>query len=138
MRVSPRRASRGLNRASRRLRCLDARRGEERSRKLRLDDDFDAQADSSLSRPFRANGNYYCATTRRGGTSPVCEAPVDRCEGSIAKLSRSAGAPWPATAELVRLHEAPPAPPAVPTTALPTTAAALVVAAANWTVMVRE
>jgi len=61
-------------------------------------------ADSSLSRPFRANGNYYCPAAG-GGTSPVCERPVQRCEGSIARLSRSAGAPWPAEAELVRLHD---------------------------------
>ncbi|EGB07869.1 expressed protein [Aureococcus anophagefferens] len=52
-------------------------------------------ADSSLSRPFRANGNYYCAVANHkpGGS---CDTPEARCEGSVATLTRaSADDPWP-------------------------------------------
>ena len=78
-------------------------------------------ADSALSRPFRANGNYYCAVgealSRRIVLSPeltsqcVSVLSDGPCEGSIARLSRkSARDEWPVRAEAITFadlqHEA--------------------------------
>ena len=64
-------------------------------------------ADSSLSRPFRANGNYYCGV-RAAGSPDSCEATVDACEGSIARLARSDAADaWPANVDALPMRGRP-------------------------------
>lgn len=67
-------------------------------------------SDSTLSRSFRAYGNYYCpiderARQRIGGSQPFtrCEIRVkDTCEGSISSISRASPSDkWPRNVQLL-------------------------------------
>ena len=52
--------------------------------------------DSTLSRSFRAHGNYYCNEAMEKSVPHICPKRQERCEGQIVRLERAGGEhmPW--------------------------------------------
>lgn len=51
--------------------------------------------DSTLSRSFRAHGNFYCSEAMTAADPTVCPPINQACEGQIVRLERSGdGSPW--------------------------------------------
>ena len=50
--------------------------------------------DSTLSRSFRAHGNYYCDAKMEEADARICPPRKEACEGQIVRLEREDGAAW--------------------------------------------